>query len=161
MPRVPVVLVVDDEAPIREVIRRYLVAEGYQVVEAADGESALQQFEAHAPDVVVLDVMMPGIDGIEVPILVKAASVVTPEVVARLVAAPEKHRKLVARVAVGDLITLPAQGVLRDAGWGWLDRRVLTTRPSPDGPSPARPWPVPPPSPIPSAARRWAIPAPV
>lgn len=66
MPRVPVVLVVDDEAPIREVIRRYLVAEGYQVVEAADGESALEQFDAHAPDVVVLDVMMPGIDGIEV-----------------------------------------------------------------------------------------------
>jgi len=66
MPRVPVVLVVDDEAPIREVIRRYLVAEGYQVVEAADGESAMVQFDAHAPDVVVLDVMMPGIDGIEV-----------------------------------------------------------------------------------------------
>jgi DNA-binding response OmpR family regulator len=66
MPRVPVVLVVDDEAPIREVIRRYLVAEGYQVVEAADGDSALEQFDAHAPDVVVLDVMMPGIDGIEV-----------------------------------------------------------------------------------------------
>jgi DNA-binding response OmpR family regulator len=58
--------VVDDEAPIREVIRRYLVADGFQVVEAADGESALEQFTAHAPDVVVLDVMMPGIDGIEV-----------------------------------------------------------------------------------------------
>lgn len=66
MPRVPVVLVVDDEAPIREVIRRYLTAEGFQVVEAADGGSALEQFDAHAPDVVVLDVMMPGIDGIEV-----------------------------------------------------------------------------------------------
>jgi len=66
MPRVPVVLVVDDEGPIREVIRRYLVAEGFRVVEAADGESALEQFGAHTPDVVVLDVMMPGIDGIEV-----------------------------------------------------------------------------------------------
>ncbi|MEI8239648.1 MAG: response regulator transcription factor [Actinomycetota bacterium] len=66
MPRIPVVLVVDDEAPIREVVRRYLVADGYQVVEAADGESALEQFDAHAPDVVVLDVMMPGVDGLEV-----------------------------------------------------------------------------------------------
>jgi len=66
MPRVPVVLLVDDEAPIREIMRRYLVADGFQVVEAADGDSALEQFDAHAPDVVVLDVMMPGIDGIEV-----------------------------------------------------------------------------------------------
>lgn len=66
MSRVPVVLVVDDEAPIREIVRRYLEADGFQVVEAADGDSALDQFESHAPDVVVLDVMLPGIDGIEV-----------------------------------------------------------------------------------------------
>jgi len=60
------VLVVDDEAPIREVMRRYLTADGFQVIEAADGETAMEMFTAHAPDVVVLDVMMPGIDGIEV-----------------------------------------------------------------------------------------------
>jgi DNA-binding response OmpR family regulator len=66
MPRSPVVLVVDDEAPIREVLRRYLTAEGFQVVDAADGDAALAQFAAHAPDVVVLDVMLPGLDGIEV-----------------------------------------------------------------------------------------------
>jgi len=58
--------VVDDEAPIREVVRRYLVADGFQVIEASDGESAMEQFTAHEPDVVVLDVMLPGIDGIEV-----------------------------------------------------------------------------------------------
>lgn len=66
MPRPPVVLIVDDEAPIREVLRRYLTADGFQVVEAADGDAALVQFDAHAPDVVVLDVMLPGVDGIEV-----------------------------------------------------------------------------------------------
>jgi DNA-binding response OmpR family regulator len=66
MARVPVVLVVDDEAPIREVVRRYLQAEGVEVVEAADGPTALEMFEAHRPDVVVLDVMLPGLDGIEV-----------------------------------------------------------------------------------------------
>jgi len=60
------VLVVDDEAPIREVMRRYLVADGFQVIEAADGVAAIELFRAHTPDVVVLDVMMPGIDGIEV-----------------------------------------------------------------------------------------------
>lgn len=66
MPRQPVVLVVDDEAPIREVLRRYLTADGFQVVEAADGDAALAAFDAHAPDVVVLDVMLPGVDGVEV-----------------------------------------------------------------------------------------------
>lgn len=63
------------------------------------------------------------VDGIEMPIELKAASVITPEAVARMVASVDKRRKSVARVAVGDLITGPAQQALRDAGWGWLDRR--------------------------------------
>jgi DNA-binding response OmpR family regulator len=66
MSRPPLVLVVDDEGPIREVVRRYLQADGIDVVEAADGEEALARFATHSPDVVILDVMMPGIDGIEV-----------------------------------------------------------------------------------------------
>lgn len=71
------------------------------------------------------------VDGIEMPIALKAASVITPEAVARMVASVDKRRKSVARVAVGDLITGPAQQALRDAGWGWLDRRghlVLRTK---------------------------------
>lgn len=63
------------------------------------------------------------VDGIEVPIALKAASVITPEAVARMVASVDKRRKSVARVAVGDLVTGPAQQALRDAGWRWLDRR--------------------------------------
>ncbi|HAX25934.1 MAG TPA: DNA-binding response regulator, partial [Chloroflexi bacterium] len=59
MPRVPVVLVVDDEAPIREVIRRYLVAEGYQVVEAADGEAVMAALPTRRWDLLLLDIMMP------------------------------------------------------------------------------------------------------
>ncbi len=66
MTRPPLVLVVDDEAPIRELVRRYLQADGVEVIEAADGVNALELFDAHAPDVVVLDVMLPGLDGIEV-----------------------------------------------------------------------------------------------
>jgi hypothetical protein len=63
------------------------------------------------------------VDGIEMPIELKAASVVTPEAVARMVASVDNRRKSVARVAVGDQVTGPAQQALRDAGWGWLDRR--------------------------------------
>ena len=59
------VMVVDDEAAIRQILRRYLEADGYKVVEACDGQEALDRFRASPTDVVVLDVMMPGMDGLE------------------------------------------------------------------------------------------------
>ncbi len=60
------VLVVDDDPTVREVVVSYLRAHDHEVVEAADGEAALR-LEAEAPhDLVVLDLMLPGIDGIEV-----------------------------------------------------------------------------------------------
>lgn len=60
------VLVVDDDETVREVVRRYLTREGHQVIEAADGPSALSAVRSSAPDLVVLDLMLPGIDGLEV-----------------------------------------------------------------------------------------------
>jgi DNA-binding response OmpR family regulator len=57
------VLVIDDEAPIRLLCRVNLEAEGMKVIEAADGPSGLEQAREHTPDVVLLDVMMPGLDG--------------------------------------------------------------------------------------------------
>jgi DNA-binding response OmpR family regulator len=57
------VLVIDDEAPIRLLCRVNLEAEGMEVIEAADGPSGLDQARAKQPDVVLLDVMMPGLDG--------------------------------------------------------------------------------------------------
>jgi DNA-binding response OmpR family regulator len=57
------VLVIDDEAPIRLLCRVNLEAEGIDVLEAADGPSGLEKARAEVPDVVLLDVMMPGLDG--------------------------------------------------------------------------------------------------
>jgi DNA-binding response OmpR family regulator len=57
------VLVIDDEAPIRLLCRVNLEAEGMKVLEAADGPTGLEQAREHTPDVVLLDVMMPGLDG--------------------------------------------------------------------------------------------------
>ena len=60
------VLIVDDEPPIRSVVRGFLEREGMQVAEAADWPDAVEQARAFAPDVVVLDIMLPGFDGLEV-----------------------------------------------------------------------------------------------
>src|ERR1043165_4401416 len=57
------VLVIDDEAPIRLLCRVNLEAEGLEVLEAADGTSGLSLAREERPDVVLLDVMMPGLDG--------------------------------------------------------------------------------------------------
>jgi DNA-binding response OmpR family regulator len=59
-------LVVDDEAPIVELLRGYLVREGWDVLVASDGPTAVDMARERAPDVVVLDVMLPGLDGFEV-----------------------------------------------------------------------------------------------
>src|SRR5512142_217444 len=59
-------LVVDDEPPLVQVVTGYLDREGFEVVGAGDGESAVRLAREHRPDVVVLDLMLPGIDGLEV-----------------------------------------------------------------------------------------------
>jgi DNA-binding response OmpR family regulator len=60
------ILVVDDEPNIREVVGLYLQREGYTVVSAADGEEALRLYRLQRPDLVVLDLMLPKLSGLEV-----------------------------------------------------------------------------------------------
>lgn len=62
----PTILVVDDEATIREVVRKYLELEGFKVIEADNGSTALQLLKNHRPDLLVLDIMLPGIDGFSI-----------------------------------------------------------------------------------------------
>ena len=59
-------LLVDDDAPIRRMLTRTLAAEGYEVEAAADGGAALAAVERSLPDAIVLDVTMPGMDGLAV-----------------------------------------------------------------------------------------------
>ncbi|MCT2543060.1 MULTISPECIES: response regulator transcription factor [Streptomyces] len=60
------VLVVDDDPTVAEVVAEYLTRAGYEVARAADGPAALEQYAARRPDLAVLDLMLPGMDGIEV-----------------------------------------------------------------------------------------------
>jgi DNA-binding response OmpR family regulator len=71
------VLVVDDEERIREIVRGYLENDGFEVAEARTGDTALGAVRDWHPDLVVLDVMMPGIDGIEVLRRLRTTSVPT------------------------------------------------------------------------------------
>jgi DNA-binding response OmpR family regulator len=65
-PRLGTILVIDDEPDVVEVISEYFAGAGYEVVGAAHGGDGLMLAEMHRPDVVLLDIMMPGIDGVEV-----------------------------------------------------------------------------------------------
>lgn len=60
------ILVVDDEENIRSLVRMYLEREGYVILEAETGDSALEGILAEPPDLVILDIMLPGMDGFEV-----------------------------------------------------------------------------------------------
>lgn len=66
LPAVKTILVVDDERNIIELVRLYLEQAGFAVVEARDGIEALRQHDRVDPDLIVLDLMLPGIDGMEV-----------------------------------------------------------------------------------------------
>jgi DNA-binding response OmpR family regulator len=62
----PTILIVDDEPSIREVVSIYLRRAGYQVVVAHDGQAALEALDRQPPDLVVLDLMLPKVDGLEI-----------------------------------------------------------------------------------------------
>ena len=68
------VLIVDDEPRVVRFLRVSLSAHGYQVITASSGEEALRVFETEKPDVVVLDVVMPGMSGLKVLRAMRAAS---------------------------------------------------------------------------------------
>src|SRR6476620_2554838 len=61
----PTILLVDDEDAVRKVLAFPLERDGYEVIQAADGEEALQQFAQQPVDLVVLDIMLPRLDGLE------------------------------------------------------------------------------------------------
>ncbi len=72
----PTILLVDDEDAVRKVLAFPLERDGYEVIQAADGEEALQQFAQQPVDLVVLDIMLPRLDGLEVCKRLRATSTV-------------------------------------------------------------------------------------
>lgn len=108
------ILVVDDEASVCDVIKRYLEREGYQVHVAGDGKSALIAAAAFTPDLVVLDLMLPQLDGLEVCRRLRSQSMVP---IIMLTARDEETDKLAGfTTGADDYLTKPfspAELVLR------------------------------------------------
>ncbi|MFZ1552803.1 MAG: response regulator transcription factor, partial [Anaerolineae bacterium] len=152
------ILVVDDEAKIVKLVRSYLEQAGFAVVEAADGQTALIQARREQPDLIVLDLGLPGLDGIEVtrtlrreratPIIMLTARIEDTDKIVGLelgaddyITKPFNPRELVARVRSVLRRTgsaAPAPAVLRagemvlDTGGhqATLDGRILDLTPT-------------------------------
>jgi two-component system alkaline phosphatase synthesis response regulator PhoP len=132
----PRVLVVDDEPKIRDLVRRYLEADGFAVTEQTDGPAALHSAERDHPDLIVLDVMLPGLDGIEVLRILRQTSQ-TPVIL--LTARAEEIDKLIG-LAVGadDYVTKPFSGRELAARARVILRRVGPSQAPPDSTEPVR-----------------------
>lgn len=101
----PRVLVVDDETAMLELVRGYLEADGMEVITAGDGPTALEMIRVRAPDVVILDVNLPGFDGLEV--LRRARSFTDAYVIMLTARAEEIDRIVGLSVGADDYLTKP------------------------------------------------------
>ncbi len=100
------ILVVDDEATIVEVVELYLRREGFEVVTAGNGEEALQKVEQHAPALVVLDLMLPKLSGLEVCRKLRATSDLPP-IIMLTARGDETDRVVGLEVGADDYVTKP------------------------------------------------------
>src|ERR1700736_2295418 len=126
----PTVLVVDDEPKIRAIVRHNLQADGFTVTEQADGPGALRAALDESPDLIVLDLMLPGLDGIEVLRRLRQTSQVP---VILLTARDEEVDKLIG-LAVGadDYLTKPFSGRELAARARVILRRISSVPAQPD-----------------------------
>jgi DNA-binding response OmpR family regulator len=100
------ILVVDDDPTVSDVVRRYLERAGYDVTLSADGHDALAAYERHRPDLVVLDLMLPGIDGLEVCRRLRSSASGVP-IVMLTALGEEADRVLGLQLGADDYVTKP------------------------------------------------------
>jgi DNA-binding response OmpR family regulator len=138
-------LIVDDEAPVREVLNDYFVERRFAVMTAANGQDALAAFARERPDVVLLDVRMPGLDGLAV---LKRLREADPGVAVIMVTANEDVTVARETLAIGafDYVAKPFD-------FEHLDRTVVTAMIH--SARPPVPEPAPTPTPAPASGDPW------
>ena len=97
------ILICDNEEPLRALVRAALDGGGHELVEAADGDEALERCRDLRPDLVVLDVMMPGRTGLEVLAALRSDTALTRTKVVVLTARAQAHDRASAEAAGADL----------------------------------------------------------
>ncbi|HZG92412.1 MAG TPA: response regulator transcription factor [Pseudonocardia sp.] len=102
----PLALVVDDDVTVRDVVQRYLDRAGYRVAVAGDGEQALREVAARSPDVVVLDLMLPRLTGLEVCRRLRGNAAGVP-IVMLTALGEEEDRVLGLELGADDYVTKP------------------------------------------------------
>jgi DNA-binding response OmpR family regulator len=102
----PLALIVDDDVTIRDVVQRYLDRAGYRVRVAGDGEEALREVAERTPDVVVLDLMLPRLSGLEVCRRLRRDGVAVP-IVMLTALGEEEDRVLGLELGADDYVTKP------------------------------------------------------
>lgn len=108
MAKKPTILLVDDDPDIREFVTFNLEKEGYHVVTAKDGAEGVEAVKKHRPDLVLLDVMMPGMDGIEACEAIRSNPDIAPTLIAFLSARGEDYSQVAGFDAgADDYITKP------------------------------------------------------
>ncbi|HEV2592266.1 MAG TPA: response regulator transcription factor [Gaiellaceae bacterium] len=126
----PTVLVVDDEPIVREVVVRYLERDGFDTLEAADGDAARAVIEQSELDAVVLDVMLPGIDGLALCRWIRSRSELP---VILLTARGEEADRIVGlELGADDYVTKPFSPRELSARVRTVLRRAGTTTPAPE-----------------------------
>jgi two-component system, OmpR family, KDP operon response regulator KdpE len=121
------VLVADDDAPILRLVRTKLQADGYGVITAMNGQEAVKLFERERPDIVVLDLMMPVMDGYEAMQQIRQSADVPVVILTARSSAPEKIRGL--DLGADDYVTKPFNPDELSARIAAVLRRVSGTQP--------------------------------
>ena len=125
----PRVLIVEDEAPLARLLAGYLEREGFQAVVCGDGEQAVELAHEHDPEVIVLDLMLPGLDGIEA---CRQIRVFSDAYIVMLTARAEEADKIVGlSTGADDYVTKPFSPGELMARVRAMRRRPRATRPEP------------------------------